>query len=188
MPKLPPLEKVSLWMAAVCLAASVAHAGEPVPYSARAGESLARDAATAWSGDAKLVYVENDEDVQLGGTAGRWGYLYYSEIRQKARAYSIRDGKIRTAIDLPFDFEAPPLPDEWIDSGAALLTAEKEKGADFREKHAGTLRAMVLVRGILHPDDPDAPTWAVVYDSETSPGLWVVIDARTGEVVKTWRG
>ena len=47
---------------------------------------------------------------------------------------------------------------------------------------------MLLVRGLLHPEKPDRATWAVVYDSPDAPGLWVVIDAETGKVVRKWRG
>jgi hypothetical protein len=44
------------------------------------------------------------------------------------------------------------------------------------------------VRGILHVDTPDAVTWAVVYEADGLPGLWVVVDAASGKVVRTWRG
>lgn len=163
-------------------------AGDPVPFTAGTGIGLAASAASAWSADAKLIYVENDEPVAAGGQSPRWGYLYFSKSRGKARAYSIREGEIRTATDLPFDFEAPPLPGTWIDSAQALRAADEDKGNDFREKNGGTVRAMFLVRGILNTDEPDDATWAVVYDSPTTSGLWVVVDAATGKVVKTWRG
>ncbi|MCA9752095.1 MAG: hypothetical protein KC591_07885 [Gemmatimonadetes bacterium] len=163
-------------------------AGDSHPFSARQGESLARSAAAAWAADAQLVYVENDEALDGGGTAERWGYLFWSEARQEGRAYSVRDGKIRTAADLGFEFPAPPLDSAWIDSGAALAAADEKKGNAYRTEHGGKLRSMVLVRGLLNPDSPDATTWAVVYESESASGLWVVVDARDGKVVKTWRG
>jgi hypothetical protein len=100
----------------------------------------------------------------------------------------VRGEKILHAGDLPFLFDAPPLPEEWIDSRAALAAAEDEGGASFRAEHAGELRTMLLVRGLFHPRDPDGATWAVVYESPSAPGLWVVVDAATGKVVKTWRG
>jgi hypothetical protein len=172
----------------VLLGIESARAGEPEPFTAGTGLALAASAASAWAADAELIYVENDEPVAGGGEAARWGYLYFSKMRGKARAYSIREGKIRTATDLPFDFEAPPLPAAWIDSAQALRAADADQGAEFREKNGGSVRAMFLVRGILHTDEPDAATWAVVYDSPTTPGLWVVVNAATGKVVKTWRG
>lgn len=186
--------KHALPRAAIVLAAALAAGAGSAraddvapPFSARAGEDLARDAASAWSEDARLVYVENDEPVADTGLAERWGYLFHSPSLDAVRAYSVHDGKIRTATNPRFDFEAPPLPGGWIDSGEALAAAEK-KGREFRERHAGSVRAMFLVRGILDPERPDAPTWAVVYDSDSAPGLWVVVDAVSGKVVKTWRG
>jgi hypothetical protein len=165
-----------------------AAAGDPAPFSARAGLDAARDAAVTWSPDARLVYLENDETVDADGTAVRWGYLFYSESRGKARGYSVRDGKILEASDLGFDFDAPPLPDEWIDSAAALAAAEASAGATYRAKQNGQLESMLLMRGAFHTRKPDATTWALVYTSETAPTLFVVIDAVGGKVVRTWRG
>lgn len=164
------------------------YAGDPTPFTARQGRSLATEAAGAWAWDADLVWIESDEPVAVTGASVRWGYLFYSETRDEARAYSLRNGEIRVASDLAFDFPAPPISAKWIDSGVALAAADDDKGNDFRREHAGELRSMMLVRGLLHPDDPDATTWAVVYDSPSTSGLWVVVDAATGKVVKTWRG
>jgi hypothetical protein len=180
--------RAALPAALLLLAAPVARAGDPVPYSARTGEGLARAAAVAWADDARLVWIESDEAVGAGGDSARWGYLFHSVSRDEGRAYSVRDGKIRVAADLPFDFPAPPLDDAWIDSGRALAIAEEKEGRDFRAEHEGTVRSMLLVRGLLHPEKADATTWAVVYDSPHTSGLWIVIDATSGKVVKTWRG
>jgi hypothetical protein len=168
--------------------AATAFAGDAQPFTAREGEELARSAAFAWADDAHLVWVENDEDVTDAGVAPRWGYLFYSPARDAARSYSVMGGEIRVARDLPFAFPAPPLEGEWIDSSRALAAAEDEGGARFRRENAGRVRSMLLVRGILHGDAPDAATWAVVYESESVPGLWVVVDASSGKVVRTWRG
>jgi hypothetical protein len=40
----------------------------------------------------------------------------------------------------------------------------------------------------MDPEHPDVPTWAVVYESDSAPGLWMLVDAGSGEVVKRWRG
>jgi hypothetical protein len=149
---------------------------------------LAGDAARTWAADARLVYVESDEDVDAAGTAVRWGYLFYSERRGKARGYSVRDGRIYEAADLGFDFDAPPLSGQWIDSAAALAAAEKKAGRAFRTEHGGRLNSMLLIRGAFHDDKPDATTWTLVYVSDTEPALFVVVDAAEGKVVRTWRG
>jgi hypothetical protein len=179
--------------AGACVAAMAAipaglQAGDKVPFSARSGLDVARDAALTWSPDAKLVYVENDEAVSGDGTAVRWGYLFQSAARGKARGYSVREGKILEAFDLGFEFDAPPLPDSWVDSAAPLAAAEEKAGASFRTEHGGELSNMLLMRGAFYEKDPDATTWALVYTSQNEPALFVVVDAAKGKVVRTWRG
>ena len=184
--------RIAGFAAAACAAwaafPGAVRAGDPVPFSARAGESLAREAALAWTDDAQLVWVENDEPVSDAGAAARWGYLFYSPSRDASRGYTVRDGKIRQANDLRFDFPAPPVEGEWVDSGDALAAAEAKAGAKYRAEEGGRIHSMLLVRGMLDVKHPDAATWAVVYDSETAPGLWIVVDATSGKVVRTWRG
>jgi hypothetical protein len=165
-----------------------AQGGDKAPYSARSGLDIARDAAISWAADARLIYVENDEPVSTEGTAVRWGYLFHSQSRGKARGYSVRDGKIIEAFDLGFDFDAPPLPDTWVDSATALAAAQEKAGAKFCLEHGGSLSSMLLVRGAFYDREPDASTWALVYTSETEPALFVVVDAAKGKVVRTWRG
>jgi len=169
-------------------AAGPSHAGDPIPFSARSGLDVARDAELTWAPDAHLVYVENDEHVSADGTAVRWGYLFYSPGRAKARGYSVRNGKILEATDLEFDFDAPPLAEEWIDSQAALNAAEKKAGQKYCLEHGGKLSAMLLIRGAFDEKKPDASTWALVYTSNSEPALFVVVDAAKGEVIRMWRG
>lgn len=157
-------------------------------FTAGSGVSLAQTAAVAWAKDARLIYVENDGAVRADGTAERWGYLYWSKERTEGRAYSILGDEILTAETLAFDFEAPPLPEVWIDAGIALAAAEREAGQKFRDEASGTLRSMILVRGLLDLEEANAATWAVVYDSAVEASLWVVVDATSGKVVRTWRG
>lgn len=171
----------------LCTAAQ-ASAGDPSPFSARTGLELARDAARAWAADARLAYVENDELVRADGKATRWGYLFHSASSGEARGYSVRDGKILEAADLAFDFDAPPLPDEWIDSPAALVAAEKKAGSEYRREHGGRLGNMLLIRGAFYERKPNATTWVLLYTSDTEPALFVVVDASDGKVVRTWRG
>ena len=168
--------------------AAPARAGDPIPFSARSGVDVARDAARTWAPDAHLVYVENDEDVSADGTAVRWGYLFYSPGRAKARGYSVRDGKILEATDLEFAFDAPPLAEEWIDSQAALNAAEEKAGQAYCLEHGGRLSTMLLIRGAFDEKKPNASTWALVYTSNGEPALFVVVDAAKGEVIRMWRG
>ncbi len=170
------------------LAAAPAAAKPSAPIPARAGLELARAAAAAWAPDARLVYVENDEDVDADGGAARWDYLYVSSSTGRARAWSVRDGRIAAAENVEMAFDAPPLPEGWIDSGVALAAADREAGRAFRKGTQGRLSSMLLMRGAFDEKDPDRATWTLVYTAPGAPSLWVVVDAAEGKVRRTWRG
>jgi hypothetical protein len=180
-----------LWIVCAALAlwtGGAARASEVTPAPASAGVALARDAARAWSEDAVLVYLENDEPIDVAGAAPRWGYLFYSKALDASRLYSVRENAIVAAENLDMKFEAPPLADPWIDSGAALAAATPEVAEAFGKGAPASLTTMLLVRGALQSDEPDETTWMLVYASPSQPSLFVVIDARTGRVRRTWRG
>lgn len=167
---------------------ATARAGEHAPFAARHGLDLAGAAATSWSADAVLVYVENDDPVDDYGASSRWGYLFHSPSRGASRVYSVRAGKILVAEDLDMKFTAAPLPSGWIDSAQAFAIAEREGGYQFRTRHRGQLATMLLMRGAFSDEDPDATRWAVIYTSPDAPSLFLVIDAEDGSVRRTWRG
>ena len=169
-------------------AASSAAAKPLTPIAARAGLDLARAAAAAWAADAELVYVENDDEVTAEGAAARWSYLFLSSATGRARAWSVRDGRIAAAQNVEMALEALPLPEGWIDSGAALAAADREAGRAFQKGSQGTLSTMLLMRGAFDEADPDRTTWTLVYTSPGAPSLWVVVDAAEGKVRRTWRG
>ena len=172
----------------ILFAAGVAGAGDPPPFAAREGLELASAAAQAWSGDAQLVYVENDEALDDGGRSPRWGYLFHSASLDRARVWSVRAGRLVAADDLAMRFDAPPVAAGWLDSGAAVAAAESGGGAEYRKAHGGRLINMLLVRGALSEGEPDATTWTFVYGATGAPSLFVVVDATTGKVQRTWRG
>ncbi len=173
---------------AACLVAPAASAREMPPFAAREGLELASAAAQAWSGDAVLVYVENDEALDEAGHSPRWGYLFHSPSLDRARVWSVRAGKLVVAENLDMRFDAPPLAADWQDSGVALAAAEAEGGERFRQQHKARLESMLLMRGALSEGDPDVTTWTFVYSAPGAPSLFVVVDATTGKVQRTWRG
>jgi len=175
-------------VAATLVGSTTAIARDPAPFSARAGIDIATSAAQAWAADAYLVYLENDEDLTTTGAADRWGYLFYSPGRHEARAYSVRDGKILTAEDFTVRVDPPPVATEWVDSETAFAVAEEKAGVRYRTEHGGTSAAMLLMRGAFHDRDPNATTWTVVYRAPNTPSLFVVVDAATGKIARTWRG
>jgi hypothetical protein len=157
--------------------------------SAASGLELVRAAAQSWAADAKLVYLENDEDVDATGKAVRWGYLFYSESKGQSRGYTVRDEEILEAADLEFELQdPPPLSKTWIDSDVALAAAEDKAGRKYRQDQGGTLRTMLLIRGAFYHKKPDLSTWTLLYTSQNAPALWVVVSAKDGKVLKTWRG
>jgi len=186
-----PRSPLRLPLAVVCAAlcvAGAAHAGSAPPFAARAGLELASAAAQAWSADAALVYVENDEALDGAGVSPRWSYLFYSASEDRARLWSVRGGRIAAAENLDMRFDAPPVASGWLDSGAALAAAERGGGAEFRKDHGGRLETMLLMRGAFSDGDPDATTWTLVYRAPGVPSLFVMVSAVDGKVQRTWRG
>jgi hypothetical protein len=175
-------------VALLTLAPAGASAAKRDPFPARSGLACAEAAAQVWAPDAGLVYLENDEAVSPSGGAPRWGYLFYSAGRQKARAYSVRDGRIVVAEDLAMRFEAPAVAPQWIDSEAALAAADAHGGRQYCAAHGGRVGTMLLARGAFQQGEPDLTTWTIVYTSADAPSLFVVVDAAHGRVCRTWRG
>ena len=170
------------------LVAAASPAKDAPPFAARQGVELATAAAQAWSPDAALVYLENDEALDPAGASPRWGYLFYSALQGRARVWSVRGGRIAEAENLDMRFDAPPVSPDWLDSGAALAAAEKGGGAAFRRQSGGKLVSMLLMRGAFSEADPDVTTWTFVYSAPGAPSLFVVVDAASGKVQRTWRG
>ncbi len=188
LPNNRPLVGAGLLTLTVTLVAAVALAAEARPFTARQGLDLAQDAAGVWADDATLVYLENDEPLSDAGTAARWGYLFYSAAAGASRGYTLRAGEVLEAADLDFDFSAPPLPQQWLDSATVLATAYQDAGQEYCTEYQGRLATMFLIRGAFHEKDPDRSTWAVIYTSSNEPNLMVVVDAIEGKVVRKWKG
>jgi hypothetical protein len=179
----------SVWLGlAALLIAGSGRAKDAPPCAARQGLDLATAAARAWSPDAVLVYLENDEAPDAAGASPRWGYLFHSASQDRARAWSVRAGRIVAAENLDMRFDAPPVSPDWLDSGAALAAAEHAGGAGYRKEFKGKLVTMLLMRGAFSEKDPDVTTWTFVYSAAGAPSLFVVVDAADGKVQRTWRG
>lgn len=175
-------------IAAVAALATGAGADDAaVPFPARDGVGIVTEAAAAWQPDAYLVYLENDEPLDVSGNAARWGYLFYSPGADRVRGYSVQNGKIVQAGNVGVQFKAPPLPGQWVDSAVALAAA-RGKSRDYCEEFGGHLDTALLMRGAFQEKNPDTTTWTLVYTAPNTPSLFVVVDAATGKVKRTWRG
>src|SRR5690242_4637388 len=92
--------RVAFTCLGLSLAVGVASPGQAPSIAAREGLDLASAAAQSWSGDAVLVYVENDETLDDTGHSSRWGYLFHSASLDQARVWSVRNGKLVVAENL----------------------------------------------------------------------------------------
>jgi hypothetical protein len=149
--------------------------------TARDGLVLATAAADAWADDARLVWVENDAVVDSTGAAAAWGYLYYSPELHALRSWSVRGGRIVTALDHAVSAAAPGVDAAWLDSGRAAAAAW---GASDLGPGDGRLASLLLARGVFAAGS----TWVGVFESGPGPRLFVVLDACTLDLRKRWRG
>lgn len=172
------------FLAIAWIAAPPARAGAP-PFGAHDGLDLARAAATSWSPDAALVYLENDEPL-TDGLSPRWSYLFFSPTRDQARGWSVKNGRIVESANLDFRFESLPIGGGWVDGVAALRAAEEAEA--FRKLAGAEVRHLLLVRNGLADEQPETATWLVVCSAPDAPDLFVVVDAGTARVLKSWRG
>jgi hypothetical protein len=177
-------ELMRRFSALACIALAVmASAVRAEERTARDGMAFAMSAADAWADDARLVWVENDAPLDTEGRAGGWGYLFYSREKHAMRSWSVRDGRITTAVDQPVSAEAPAVDPAWKDSGEIAALAWSGGGREFCATR-GTLIHLVLVRGVFAAES----AWCAVFDNGNGPDLYVLLDAKSGDVKKRWRG
>ena len=175
-----------LLLATLLLCVGATRADAPAA-AARAGLDLASAAAKAWAPDAEFVYLENDEPVDATGRSARWGYLFRSSSLGRSRAWSVRDGRIVSAEDLAFRFDAPVLPASWLDSDAAVTAVEKAVASASKREARGRLQTMFLLRGVSADEEFTPATWTFVYSSANGGALHVVVDAVSAKVLRAWR-
>jgi len=159
----------------------------PEAGSARRALLVAEVAASTWTDDAELLYVENDSAISPSGGSTAWGFLFHSVTLGEWWNVSVQgDADVHEGA-LDFPFAAPGLPREWIDSNLALSIAEQAGGREFRQATAAAVRHAVLSRGVFNAVD-GAPTWTVVYRSPTHGELAIVVDAIGGQVLDRFEG
>ncbi|MFN8588640.1 MAG: hypothetical protein U0704_12675 [Candidatus Eisenbacteria bacterium] len=174
---------------ALTVAVTDASARREIPAAAaRAALEPAVAAARSWAADAELVYLENDEPLGATGAAPRWSFLWYSPALEASRVYSVRDGRVVVAEKFELKFAAPPLGESWLDSDAALAVADERARSLLRDAPGLHVAHMLLGRGAFQPGQADLTTWTIVYEAEGEPSLFVVVDAASGRVCRTWRG
>jgi hypothetical protein len=166
----------------MALALAVLAASPAAGDTARSGLALAAAAADAWADDARAVWIENDAPLDTLGQADAWGYLYYSADKHAMRSWSVRAGEIVAAEDHAVVAAAPAVDPEWKDSDAIATAAR----AALEQPQAGMaqLESLVLVRGVFAAET----AWVAVFSAGTGPRLFLLLDARDGNLLKRWRG
>ncbi|MGA2433913.1 MAG: hypothetical protein ABSG25_01370 [Bryobacteraceae bacterium] len=151
--------------------------------------------ARAWAGDAMLLNMANIDlkDVKSeGGKAGAWECTFVSPSRHRSRRYtysvSESNGLSKGVANSPEDSwsgESKNVPFTLqyfkTDATAAYATAMK-KSADYVTKHPDSPMKFILTSSSHYGN----PQWRVVWgDSIQTSNYSVVVDATTGEYVKT---
>ena len=156
--------------------------GEPSWPTARHSLAIASKAADIWVEDARLVWIENDSELDEQGRAQAWGYLFYSESLGAMRSWCVQRGTLQKPQDHSVRAAAPALDLQWIDSGAAvdLVWRHARKEAEVNWK----LVSLVLVRGVFDAQQ----TWVAVFDRGEGPRLHLVLRASNGDLLRRWRG
>lgn len=171
------------WVAGIVALGMFATAPCARAETARDGLALAASAADAWADDARLVWVENDALIDAFGQAESWGYLYYSPGKHAMRSWSVHGAEIIEAVDQALVAEAPGLDANWKDSAeiaaAAVLKAAEELGVT-----SPVFDSLVLVRGVFAP----GTAWVAVFSNGGGPRLFLLFEARSGDLQRKWRG
>ena len=142
--------------------------------------------------DAALVYV-TAEEVSTGGNAGAWTYVYYSPAENQHYAYRILGEQITRMESNPAgNLTTNPLPEELIDSGAAIDTAETNGGAAFRNQNTNCevgmdllmidTTGMGLVKASFQSGTTPFPVWELWYISDEKEAVSIV-NGITGELI-----
>jgi hypothetical protein len=147
----------------------------PVRFQ-RAADLLPGAVATAraWSSDASLAYVENDDSLAVDGSSRRWTFVFHAPERGESRAFTFGDSGRVTSFALPFAFDPPAVEDGWIEPSALLPGFAWAEGP-ARPAVAGA-HVAVLSRGLLPGRDGNVTTWYV--GRVRGPGA--VLDALRG--------
>ncbi len=143
--------------------------------------------ATAWHPDAALRYMLGaGEEMHIAGETMVWTYLFES---------SMDDSLLMVAVTLgfPVGLEVSdtlsildPLPDNWIDSDAAVAVAEANGGGDFRQNTGSDLIIAAAGRG-LYLLELQRAVWMFTYSDTTTflTTIVVYVDAVSGEWIDT---
>ncbi|MBN1180849.1 MAG: T9SS type A sorting domain-containing protein, partial [Bacteroidales bacterium] len=157
------------------------------PTTARFNMEMVEPKAKAWAPDAYLVAVTSHfSHISPEGLAEMWGYIYFSVSHDSSAVFIMAEGFLLYQGGLGWELMSKmPLPENWIDSDAAIAVSELNGGKVFRIENEDAWVTCGVGTGIW-PFDLNKPTWQVNYDTYYGyyPSLTNYIDALTGELLK----
>lgn len=123
--------------------------------------------------------------LQIDGRALFWSYIFWSAAANQFFQLLVSSGRVwdmETITDFP---NQKPLPGSFVDSDAAMATAEANGGAAYRQAHPFFF-LQVLLAYAIYQNDPNKLVWHVEYSDPTNPQeepLDIFVDAETGNIV-----
>ncbi len=151
--------------------------------SARANLASANQAATQWASDAQLVLVgTHQSELTPQGNAAMWFFIYHSASLDSEQVVILLGGNVLFQGPIWDPPSKIALPDNWIDSQAAMNTAEANGGSQYRGANQNVSVSGGVSRGFLQPD-PQRAVWKLDYVSSSSPPLTIFVDAINGAIV-----
>lgn len=153
-----------------------------ITTTARAAATRVEQLAMLWQVDAILVMVESPTELDPGGGSRFWRYYYYSAFAQIVRTFTTCTGIVVAIDDVePSSVSSLGSLGGWIDSGAAMATADGSTG--FREAHPDAVVTAQLSRGVSI-GMPELNVWEFTYSSASSGTTTrVYVDGVTGGVI-----
>jgi len=154
----------------------------PAETTARFNLAAANQSAQAWSSDAELVWVQTHQsNLSPDGKAEMWFYAYYSASLDSGQAFFFSNGMQAGQMggELPYK---QALPSNWLDSDAAIDTAETYGGSQYRATNQDVWVSGGIAEG-LFPSQPSRAVWFFNYNSSTAQQWTIYIDALTGQPV-----
>ena len=138
-------------------------------------------AAQSVTDDVQLIFVTPMGQVDATGRSSGWSYVYESASLQEIYEFRVTDGEVRQLENSPFGLEFGPgklpIPEEWMDSDAALAEAEENGGRDFRQMYDDAFIEMNLQSGWVNATEIQ-PEWHINYLSSMSEeGFHYVVNA-----------
>ncbi len=164
------------------------------PYLVKEKLNAATSEATRKAPDAYLNAIAATADVDLNGASDSWGYEFYSRVKDSVIVVLYNAGAPFVLAEPPMNPNKSQMPDahDWINSDAAMKTAQSNGGSAFLAKYSSDNSVVMEIGKGIDTTAKETTIWMVDYFSGKRPGpinfLTVSINAQTGAVLATHEG